>query len=349
MTNPVIRPFGTLESGEEVQAITLVDSRGHEAIVLTLGATLQALWTPDARGNRTDIVLGHDDPAAYLKHSHYFGASVGRHANRIAQGRFRLEGRQYQVERNNGNNHLHGGGATAFHRRLWQIQDASNDSVTLALRSDAGDGGYPGRLDVTARYALDAGGGLAIEYGATTDAPTIVNLTNHSYFNLSGGGDVMGHRLTLDASRYAPVNAQLIPTGELPDVTGTPFDFRSGVAVGERIRDPHEQLRFGRGYDHHLVIDGPPGTLRRAARLEDPRSGRVLELHITAPGVQFYSGNFLDGTTLGKGGLAYRQGDGLCLEPQGFPDAPNQPSFPSTLLMPGETYASAMLLRFGAR
>lgn len=348
MITTTIRPFGTLESGEAVHAITLLDSRGHEATVLTLGATLQALWVPDARGNRADVVLGHDEPAAYLEGRHYFGATVGRHANRIAQGRFRLDGRHYQVERNDGNNHLHGGGATAFHRRLWQIEDAGNGSVRLALRSEAGEGGYPGRLDVTARYALDAEGGLAIEYGATTDAPTVVNLTSHSYFNLAGGGDVMAHNLALAASRYAPVDAQLIPLGELADVTGTPFDFRTGAAVGSRIREPHAQLRLGRGYDHHFVVDGQPGTLRRAARLEDPRSGRILELHITAPGVQFYSGNFLDGTTPGKGGLACRQGDGLCLEPQGFPDAPNQPSFPSTRLMPGETYASAMLLRFGA-
>lgn len=348
MATTRIHAFGKLDDGREVLAITLANARGHEATVLTLGATLQALWVPDRHGGRTDIVLGHDEPAAYLSHRHYFGATVGRHANRIAQGRFRLEGRQYQLEQNDGDNHLHGGGAAAFHRRLWQIEEAADGALDLALRSDADEGGYPGRVDITARYALGDDGELSIDYGAVTDAPTIINLTSHSYFNLCGGGDVMAHRLKLDASRYAPVDASLIPTGELPEVAGTPFDFRAGMLVGRCIRDPDPQLRRARGYDHHFVIDDEPGKLRRAARLDDPHSGRVLELYITAPGVQFYSGNFLDGSTLGKAGRAYRQGDGLCLEPQGFPDAPNQPSFPSTRLMPGERYANRMQLRLDA-
>lgn len=348
MTETTIRTFGSLEDGAEVEAVTLRDSRGHEATILTLGATLQSLWLPDSRGERADVVLGHDEPAAYLSHRNYFGSSVGRYANRIAQGRFQLEGRHHQLERNDGNNHLHGGSETAFHRRLWKMESARDGVVELSLRSEAGEGGYPGRLDVTASYALRDDGALLIEYGAVTDAPTIVNLTNHSYFNLRGQGDVMGHQLTLHASRFTPVDAQLIPTGELAEVAGTPFDFRTAMAIGERIRQPHPQLQHGRGYDHNFVVDGPPGTLRPAARLEDPVSRRVLELHTTAHGVQFYSGNFLDGSTRGKGGLACRQGDGMCLEPQGYPDAPNQPAFPPATLAPGERYLNRMLLRFSA-
>lgn len=347
MAETTIRPFGSLGDGTGVEAITLRDARGHEATILTLGATLQSLWMPDSKGDRADVVLGHDEPAAYLGHKNYFGCTVGRFANRIAQGRFQLAGRHHQLERNDGNNHLHGGGETAFHRRLWKIVAASDGAVELALRSEDGEGGYPGRLDATARYTLQENGALMIEYGAVTDAPTIVNLTNHSYFNLRGHGNVMGHLLTLHASRFTPVDAQLIPTGELAEVAGTPFDFRSAVAVGERIRHPHPQLQHGRGYDHNFVVDGPPGTLRPAARLEDPVSGRALELHTTAHGVQFYSGNFLDGTTRGKAGLACRQADGLCLEAQGFPDAPNQPAFPSATLMPGERYQNRILLQFG--
>jgi aldose 1-epimerase len=342
----LIRPFGNSRDAPQILAVTLTNALGYEATVLTLGATLQALWVPDERGNRSDVVLGHDHPAAYLADRHYFGASVGRHANRIAHGRFKLEGREHQLECNDGENHLHGGGKAAFHRRVWKIEDASMGAVILSLRGEAGEGGYPGQVDVTARYALSDGGELTIEYGAVTDAPTIVNVTNHSYFNLSGSGDVMEHQLTLHASCYAPVDAHLIPTGELPQVTGTPFDFLSPTAVGARIHDPHPQLLHGRGYDHHFVVDGQPGALRRAARLEDPRSGRVLELDITAPGVQFYSGNFLDGSMPGKGGRAYHRGAGLCLEPQGFPDAPNQQNFPSTRLLPGESYSNRMKLRF---
>lgn len=348
MADTRIRSFGSLDDGTQIEAVTLRNSLGHEATVLTLGATLQSLWLPDSRGERADVVLGHDEPAAYLAHRHYFGCSVGRHANRIAEGRFQLGDRHYQLERNDGNNHLHGGGETALHRQLWRVAEAQDGSVALALCSEDGAGGYPGRLEVTARYALQDDGALLIEYGAVTDAPTIVNLTNHSYFNLRGRGDVMSHRLKLFASRYTPVTPQLIPTGELADVAGTPFDFRTATAVGERIRQDHPQLQRGRGYDHNFIVDGAPGTLRPAARLEDPVSQRVLEMHTTAHGVQFYSGNFLDGSTRGKGGLACRQGDGLCLEPQGYPDAPNQPHFPSARLSPGENYLNRILLRFSA-
>lgn len=347
MPTTTIRPFGRLQDGRAVEALTLANGRGHEATVLTLGATLQALLVPDGRGGRTDIVLGHDEPAAYLAHRHYFGCTVGRHANRIARGRFSLDGVTHQLECNDGPHHLHGGGEAAFHRRLWQVLEAAGGVVVLGLRSEAGDGGYPGRVDLRARYSMTDAGELWIEYGAVTDAPTVLNVTNHSYFNLAGGGTVMDHRLTLHASAFAPVDATLIPTGELPPVEGTPFDFRHGALVGARIREPHAQLRIASGYDHHVVIDGEAGSLRPAARLEDARSGLALDLSVTAPGLQFYSGNFLDGSTYGKGGMACRQGDGLCLEPQGFPDAPNQPGFPSTVLRPGEHYVNRMVLRAG--
>ena len=343
----MIRPFGRLQDGRAVEAITLANGRGHEATILTLGATLQALRVPDARGSRIDIVLGHDEPAAYLSHRHYFGCTVGRHANRIARGRFVLDDAPWQLECNDGLHHLHGGGDAAFHRQLWQVLEASSGLVLLGLRSEAGDGGYPGRVDVRARYSMTDAGELWIEYGAVTDAPTVVNLTNHSYFNLAGRGTAMDHRLILHASNFAAVDDTLIPTGELPPVDGTPFDFRTGARIGARIRDAHAQLRMARGYDHHFVVDGEAGMLRPAARLEDARSGLALDLSITAPGLQFYSGNFLDGSTHGKGGVACRQGDGLCLEPQGFPDAPNQPSFPSTVLRPGENYVNRMVLRAG--
>jgi aldose 1-epimerase len=346
MATTTIHPFGRLKDGREVEAATLSNTRGFSATILALGTTLQALKVPDARGNHTDVVLGHDEADAYLSHRHYFGCTVGRHANRIARGRFSLAGRQYQLECNDGANHLHGGEAAAFHRQLWRIEEAGNGSVAMALRSAAGAGGYPGTLDVTATFVLDDEGGLGISYRATTDAPTIVNLTHHGYYNLAGRGDILAHRLQLHASRYAPVDAGLVPTGALPEVAGTPFDFRAGATIGSRIHEADEQLRLARGYDHHFVVDGEPDTLRPVARLEDPGSGRVLELDATSPGVQFYSGNFLDGTITGKGGVAYGHRAGLCLEPQGFPDAPNQPAFPGTQLLPDGIYTNSMLLRF---
>lgn len=342
--------FGRLEDGRVVEAVLLENQGGVSARIITLGATLQSLAYPDDAGTIDDVVLGYDSPQEYLRKGQYFGVTVGRYANRIADGRFELDGQAYQLERNDGDNHLHGG-TDGFDRKVWEIERVtSGDEASIVLRhvSPDGAGGYPGKLTATATYTLNEAGELTIAYQAVTDAPTIVNLTNHSYFNLAGheaAESVMDHRLAIHAARYTPVDSALIPTGKINPVDGTPFDFRVPTRIGDRIRDPHEQLRRGLGYDHNFVIDGDAGQLRMAARVEDPRSGRVLELLTTAPGVQFYSGNFLDGSVAGKDGKSYRQGDGLCLEPQVFPNSPNQSGFPSPRLDPGETYRNVMVLR----
>jgi len=320
--------------------------------VITLGAAIQALVVSDRDGVPGDIVLGFATAQEYAAQSSYFGVTVGRYANRIAGGRFTLDGESYQLETNDGANHLHGG-RRGLDKVIWRIDSVSGGpsaSVVLAYRSPDGDGGYPGTLDVRATYTLDDRGTLRIDYEASSDAPTIVNITNHSYFNLAGeasNSDVLGHRLTLYADRYTPVGPSLIPTGELREVTGTAFDFRNGVTIGGRIRDGGDvQIRYGRGYDHNFVVSGNAGELRPAAAVVDPVSGRVMEMLTTAPGVQFYSGNFLDGTSVGKSGRVYRQSDAFCLEPQVFPDAPNRPEFPSARLDPGETYRNTIVLRF---
>jgi len=344
--------FGELGDGTRVEAIELSNSRGVTARIITLGATLQSLAVPDRHGGSADIVLGYSTAGEYLEKPQYFGATVGRYANRIAGGRFTLDDRHYSLPTNDGKNHLHGG-PQGLDKAVWKIESATGGSpaeVVLSYRSPDGDQGYPGTLDVTAIYTLNDRNELAVEYRATTDKPTIVNITNHAYFNLAGeaeGQDVMDHRLTMVADRYTPVDETLIPTGKLRQVAGTVFDFREAQPIGLRIRDGRDpQVRFGRGYDHNFVINGAVGSLRLGARVEDPRSGRIMEVLTTAPGIQFYSGNFLDGTTVGKSGRVYRQGDALCLEPQVFPDSPNQPDFPSPRLDPGDTYVNKMVFRF---
>lgn len=344
--------FGTLADGTRIEAVELTNRHGVSARIITLGATLQSLRVPDAHGASADVVLGYDEPQQYLDQPQYFGASVGRYANRIAHGRFTLDGKDFELPVNDGPNHLHGG-PRGFDKAVWTLAKAESGSPARAVFtyvSPDGEQGYPGRLEVTAIYTLSEDNELAIEYRAVTDAPTIVNVTNHSYFNLAGAsGDqsILDHLLTLFADRFTPVDATLIPTGERRAVAGTPFDFREAKRIGSDIRDGEsEQLRFGRGYDHNFIVNGEAGELRPAARLVDPGSGRVMELLVTAPGVQFYSGNFLDGTTVGKGGRIYRQGDALCLEPQVFPDAPNHADFPSARLDPGDTYVNRMVLRF---
>jgi aldose 1-epimerase len=344
--------FGALADGTRIEAVELTNRHGVSARIMTLGATLQALSVPDANGASADVVLGYDEPQQYLDQPQYFGASVGRYANRIAHGRFTLDGKDFELPVNDGPNHLHGG-PRGFDKVVWTLGKAESGSPARAVFtyvSPDGEQGYPGRLEVTAIYSLSDDNELAIEYRAVTDAPTIVNVTNHSYFNLAGAtGDesILDHLLTLFADRFTPVDATLIPTGERRAVAGTPFDFREAKRIGSDIRDGEsEQLRFGRGYDHNFIVNGEAGELRPAARLVDPGSGRVMELLVTAPGVQFYSGNFLDGTTVGKGGRIYRQGDALCLEPQVFPDAPNHADFPSARLDPGDTYVNRMVLRF---
>lgn len=346
--------FGELDDGRTVESVVLTSEAGVSVRVIALGAAIQSLVVPDAQGETADIVLGYDTPQEYLDKGQYFGSSVGRYANRIAQGRFELDGEAYQLDVNDGENHLHGGN-TGFDQRLWTIEevyDGARSGVVFTLVSPDGDGGYPGELQARVTYELTDDGALRILYQAEADAPTIVNLTNHAYFNLagaSGGRSVLDHHLTLHADRFTPVDDGLIPTGELREVAGTPFDFTAPRRIGDDVRDySSEQLRRGRGYDHNWVLGDEAGDLRLAAELFDPASGRRMEMLTTAPGVQFYSGNFLDGTVTGKDGIAHRQGDALCLEPQTFPNSPNEPSFPSSRLDPGETYSNEIVLRFSA-
>ena len=347
------KPFGQTPSGEAVEAFTLTNGHGVSATVITYGATLQSLVAPGRDGKGADIVLGFADASAYVKNASYFGATVGRFANRIAKGRFALDGKTYQLAlNNNGVAALHGG-VKGFDKVVWKVLDTKSGpsaSVTLGYLSPDGDQGYPGALTATATYALDEQNQLTITYGATTDKPTIVNMTNHALFNLAGEGSpegAMGNVLTILADGYSPVDSELIPTGATTPVDGTAFDFRKPTAVGERIRDASEpQLVIGRGYDHNYVLNGKSGgEPRLAARLADPKSGRVLEILSTEPGVQFYAGNFMDGTMVGKSGKIYRQGDGVALEPQHFPDAPNKPQFAPVRLDPGQTYRNVMVFK----
>jgi len=331
--------LGTTAAGA-VERYTLDDGRGLTVRVLTYGAIVQSLTVPDG----TDVVLGFDTADEYAANpGPYFGAVIGRYANRIARGRFSLDGADHEVPVNDGPNSLHGG-ETGFDKAVWT---AAVDGDTLELRhvSPDGDQGFPGELTATVRYTV-AGGAVRIDYHAVTTAPTVCNLTNHTYFNLAGGGSVMEHPLRLAASAFTPVDETSIPTGELAPVAGTPFDFREPTPIGARIRAGSTQLLRGQGYDHNWVLDGT--GLRPVAWLTDPAGGRSLTVHTTEPGVQFYSGNFLDGTFAGKGGLVYRQGDGLALETQHFPDSPNHPQFPSTVLRPGEEYRSTTIWEFGA-
>ena len=344
MGPPVRETFGRTQDGREVLRVVL-RSDVAEIAVLSFGATVQSVRVPDAEGGVDDVVLGFDDLRGYLGPHPYFGSVIGRYANRIARGRFQLDGEEHQVPVNNGPNALHGG-TEGFDHRLWDLVDDDDASVTLRLVSPDGDMGFPGRLEAEVSYRL-SGGDLQLEYRATTDRPTVVNLTNHAYWNLSCSGTAEGHEVQVAANRYTPVDADLVPTGELAPVEGTAFDFRSARPLGERVRDGDEQLLRAQGYDHNLVLDGESGTLRPVAHVRDPRTGRTLEVSTDQPGVQLYSGNFLDGTLVGKGGRTYRQGDALCLETQHFPDSPNRPEFPSTVLRPGETYRTTTVYRFG--
>ncbi len=344
-------PYGTLADGGAVRRYTL--EAGRIAVgVLTYGGIIDRIDVPDAAGVRANVVLGYADLAGYARaNKPYFGALIGRYANRIAGGRFEVGGRTCAVPVNDGPNSLHGG-TRGFDKVLWTVAAAAADRLHLRYVSPDGDQGYPGRLETDVVYALDGEDGLRIEYRATTDAPTVVNLTNHSYFNLGGesSGDVFGHVLEIDASRYTPVDASFIPTGELAPVAGTPFDFRRPHPIGARIRGAHPQLVIGRGYDHNWVLDREAGApLTHAAAAADPVSGRRLDVFTTEPGIQFYSGNFLDASEVGSGGTIYRQSAGFALETQHFPDAPNRASFPTTSLFPGQIFHSQTVFRFSAR
>jgi aldose 1-epimerase len=342
-------PFGEVD-GTAVERFILRNGE-MEVQVAAYGGVILSLRVPDRDGRMGDVVLGFDRLEDYVADRAFFGALIGRYANRIGGARFELDGREHRLPANDGANHLHGG-PRGFHKVLWSAEpftEAGAAGVRLAYESPDGDQGYPGTLRATVTYRVTAERTLEVDYAAETDRPTPVSLTQHSYFNLAGdpARDVLAHTLELDAEHITPVNAGLIPTGELAPVAGTAFDFRAATAIGARIDAPDPRLRQAGGYDHNFVLTHPAGVPGRAARVVEPRSGRVMELLTTEPGLQLYSGNYLDGTITGKGGAAYGLRSGFCLEPQRFPDSPNQPAFPSCILRPGETYASRTLYRFG--
>jgi aldose 1-epimerase len=348
-------PFGTAPGGEAIELYTLRNWHGMQARIATYGGIVTSLTAPDRDGRYADVVLGYDSLAGYLHKGPYFGALIGRYANRIARGRFTLDGTTYTLATNNGANSLHGG-RIGFDKVVWKVADAAvtpeGPKLTLTYLSRDGEEGYPGNLSVTATYTLTEDDALELEYRATTDKDTVVNLTQHSYFNLRGAadpGDILGHLVEIRADRFTPVDEGLIPTGELRAVAGTQFDFRSPTAIGARIDAPDEQLRFAKGYDHNWVLNSGAGELALDATVYEPRSGRVLQVLSTQPGLQFYTGNFLDGSITGKHGVKYQFRHAFCLEPQHFPDSPNHPDFPSTVLKPGETYRNTIVFRFAAR
>jgi aldose 1-epimerase len=343
------QPYGTTPAGEAVELFTLSRPGAPMVKITNWGGSIVSLVAPDRSGHAADVTLGHAELSGYLADTAYLGCLVGRYANRIAKAAFTLDGERYALTANNGPNTLHGG-PTGFARRLWTasvVPGPGGDALELTYVSQDGEEGYPGRLTATVVYSLREDGGLAIDYTATSDRPTVVNLTNHAYFNLAGEGEgpILGHELQLEADAFTPVDATLIPRGELRPVAGTPFDFRKPAAIGARIDAADEQIRFGGGYDHNFVVRGTPGTLRLAARVVEPKSGRVLEVLTTEPGVQFYTGNFLDGKVSGKSGRPYVRRSGFCLETQHFPDSPNQLAFPSVVLRPGQTYRQTTVYR----
>jgi len=364
MTTPAVTkaPFGLTKAGEAVEIYTLTNANGMEARVMNYGATLVSLKVPDAKGNFDDVVLGYDSLEPYLREDNpYFGSTVGRYANRIGGARFELDGVEYQLAANNGPNHLHGG-LKGFDKVIWgaeildKVDKADSPShhpgvgVKFWYRSRDMEEGYPGELLCQVTYILTDSNELVLYYAARTDKPTVVNLTHHSYFNLTGGKrDVLDHRLLINADRYLPVDENLIPTGEMADVTGTPFDFRAAKAIGQDIGAADEQLKRAQGYDHCWVLnrDKEGRSLQLAAEVTEPQSGRKMTVLTSEPGMQFYSGNFLDGAYTGKNGQVYNDRWALCLETQHFPDSPNKPEFPSTVLRPGQTYRTATVYKFG--
>lgn len=343
-------PFGALPDGTVVERFTLTSTGGAEVVLSSLGAAIHSIRVPGRDGTAADVVLGFDSLDEWIANPPFFGVVVGRYANRIAGGRFALDGATYALATNNGPNHLHGG-TRGFDKVVWRaeaVAGASGDAVRFTYVSPDGEEGYPGTLTASVLYTLTADNTLRLDYTATTDKATVVNLSNHAYFNLAGTGTILAHELHINAARYTPVDSTLIPTGELAPVEGTPFDFRQATAIGARIAADHAQIRIGGGYDHNFAIDGTAGELRLAARAFDPSSGRTLEVRTTEPGVQLYTANFANPIP-GRGGQAYPRHAGFCLETQHFPDSPNHPSFPSTTLRPGETFASTTVFAFGVR
>ncbi|WP_277591742.1 aldose epimerase family protein [Pseudomonas chlororaphis] len=350
------KAFGKTLDGTAVEQYVLRNSHGLQATVITYGAVLQSLKVPDKNGTFDDVVLGFDDVQGYQRGTAFFGATIGRYGNRLAGGAFELDGQRYQVPLNDGPNSLHGG-AQGFDKRVWKARPIKRKDavgVTLSYLSKDGEMGFPGNLQVEVTYSLNDNNELRIEYSASTDKPTVLNLTNHSYFNLAGAGngDVLAQLATLHASHYTPVNARLIPTGELAPVAGTPMDFRQPTAIGQRIKDDHPQLKFTEpkqgGFDFNWVLDAKGDVGQLAAEVRDPQSGRRLQLYTSEPGVQFYTSNFLDGTLKGKADKTYNHWGAFTLETQHFPDSPNQPDFPSTRLNPGQVYSQDTVLKFSA-
>ena len=343
-------PFGKLPDGRAVERLTMTNANGVEIRAITYGGIITSIRVPDRTGTPGDVVLGFDSLDGYLSDHPFFGAIIGRYGNRIAKGQFTLSGHTYKLATNNGPNSLHGG-IKGFDKVLWSAEPLANGTgVAFTRTSPDAEEGYPGNLKVRVTYTLTDKNELIVEYHATTDKATPVNLTQHSYFNLAGegSGNILGHTLMLNADRYTPVDVTLIPTGELASVQGTPFDFRQPTAIGARIDQPNEQLKNGKGYDHNWVLTRKGAGLQLAARVIEPKSGRTLEIATTEPGIQFYSGNFLDGTIKGKSGHVYGHRTGFCLETQHFPDSPNHANFPSTILQPGQEYSSRTVFAFGA-
>lgn len=344
MTNIQQETFGKLPDGSVVNRYTLTNKSGLVAKVMDYGAILTELWVPDREARLGNIVAGFDNLQQYLSGHPFFGATTGRYANRIAKGKFTLDGKEYTLATNNGPNALHGG-LKGFDKQLWKSEPlpGKDAAVRFTYLSKDGDEGYPGNLSVAVTYTLTEDNALVIDYTATTDKATVVNLTNHSYFNLAGRGDILDHEIRIAADRYTPVNAQLIPTGELAPVAGTPFDFQQPTKIGARF----DQLTSNpRGYDHNFVLKRTGSGLEAVAWVHEPTTGRRMEVHTTEPGMQLYTGNFLDGKLTGIGGVNYKQHSAFCLETQHFPDSPNNPQFPSTVLRPGETYKTTTAYRF---
>jgi len=350
------QPFDTTAAGQLVKVYTLTNADGVELRAMSYGGIILSLRVPDRDGQFDDVVLGYETLDKYLDESPYFGAIVGRYANRIAEGRFTLNGKTYDLATNNGPNHLHGG-SVGFDKRVWAARpfvDEHGTGIEFSYTSPDGEEGYPGTLDTTVRYTLTDDNQLIVYYEATTTEATPVNLSQHTYFNLAGDGsrDVLDHQIRLNANRFTPVDSTLIPTGELRPVADTPFDFTSPTPIGARIDADHTQIEYGGGYDHNFVLDRSAAgkdSLALAARVVEPQTGRVMTVHTTEPGVQFYTGNFLDSSLTGKDGAVYERRYGFCLETQHFPDSPNQPNFPSTILQPGETYRSRTIFTFSTQ
>jgi len=341
-------PFGQTSDGTPVDVFTIRNTKGMVMRVTNYGGIITSLMAPDHSGRFADVVLGYDSLASYVRDNPYFGALIGRYGNRIAKGRFTLNGVEYTLATNNGANHLHGG-LKGFDKVVWKAEQVNDRALLLSYVSNNGEEGYPGTLYAKVTYTLTDSNEIQIDYSATTDMATVANLTHHSYFNLAGKGDILGHELTILADQYTPIDAGLIPTGELRDVSGTPFDFRTPTPIGARISGADEQLQFAGGYDHNFVLNKMDNSLTLVARVVEPTSGRMMEILTTEPGLQFYSGNFLNGTNIGKGGVPYQFRTGFCLETQHFPDSPNKPQFPTTLLEPGKTYTSRTVYRFSTR